>query len=900
MKKEVTLTAGRHCMIALGAWLALGVLVPNSAMGALVPPAHPLFEGDAVHEIHLTFSQPDWWNQLVDNFEGLDDPLYLEAEFDWSAGGVHFDSIGVRFKGNSSYQAYPGVKKSFKLDIDEYVEGQEIFGLDKLNLNNCFMDPSFVREPACYELCQAVGLPTVRTNYAALYINGTYWGLYVLVEQFDQEFIESRFGAQEEGNLWKGEPSGTFEYLGASESSYYNNYELKTNEDQNDWSGLVELVDAVNNTPIGSLQDTLHPLMDVNSALAMLAIDNFTVNLDSYVGRCANYYFYHRDLDSRFIFAKWDVNEAWGVFNMYGMSLTQLKQLDPFWTSTRPGENRPLAEQLWQVSDYEDIYLGHMKKLMAGAADPDTLLARMEELRDLIRPYVYADTNKMFSDTEFDNAMTSNIYDGPRLVPGLNAFVRDRDTWLRTQIGTWTPIEGLAINEVMASNDSTIADEHGDYDDWIEIVNISGSAIDLTGLGLIDHMDGSGAFIFPTTTLDPGEYVLVWADEEPGQGSYHAPFKLDGDGEEVYLIDGAVIIDQVTFPALATDLSFGRYANGVGDWGFMAPATPGAANGPHNMPPEITGTTHTPAAPTAVDTVWVTCTATDDGSVSSVVLTYDAGSGPVNVTLYDDGAHEDGASGDDVYGGEIPPFPLDTEVGYYITVTDNLGAQAIDPPGAPGVTYTYIVGYAAPQIYINEFMADNNGVIQDGAGDYDDWFELYNAGGTPLDLSGMYLTDDLTDPTQWQIPAGTIIPAGSHLLFWADDEETEGSTHTNFKLGKSGEQIGLYDTDDNGNVAIDTLTFGQQTEDVSMGRSPDGALCWRFYTASTPGTANGTAQDGDLDRDNDCDVDDLTLFIDVLLDPTADAMLALLADVNCDGATDGLDIQPFVGEMLSP
>ena len=549
------------------------------------------------------------------------------------------------------------------------------------------------------------------------------------------------------------------------------------------------------------------------------------------------------------------------------------------------------------MSDYDDIYLGHMKKLMATAAQPDTLLARMEELRDLIRTYVYADTNKMFSNSEFENAMTTNIYDGPRLIPGLNSFIRDRDTWLRGQIGTWTPIEGLVINELMASNDTAIADEYGDYDDWIEVANVGDSTINLTGLGLIDHMDGSGAFIFPATTLDPGEYILVWADEEPEQGSYHAPFKLDGDGEDVYLIDDAVIIDQVTFPALAGDLSFGRYPNGVGDWGFMAPATPGATNGPHNTPPEIAGTAHAPAAPTAAETVWVTSTATDDGTLSGVVLTYDAGSGPVNVTMYDDGSHADGASGDDVYGGQIPALPQDTEVGYYVTVTDSLGAHTTDPPAAPGVTYTYIVGYAAAPIYINEFMADNDGVIQDGAGDYDDWFELYNAGGTPLALGGMYLTDDLANPTQWPIPGGVTIPAGGYLLFWADDEEGEGSTHTNFKLGKSGEQLGLFDTDANGNVAIDTLTFGQQTTDISMGRSPDGADCWRFFMVATPGASNVVSHmPYDAEPDGDVDLDDVLQFESCLTGP----MGALAAgcevfDGDCDGDVDLMDFAGLQG-----
>jgi len=564
-------------LVILG--LTLAALSPGLASAALTPADHPLFDGDAVHEIHLTFHQTGWWNLLVDNFENYEDIPYLAAEFDW--GATHLDSIGVRFKGNSSYFSYSGYKKSFKLDIDEYVSGQEISGLDKLNLNNCFLDPTLVREKCAYEMCEAVGLPTVRTNYADVYINGDYWGLYLLVEQFDQEFIESRFGAEEEGNLWKGDPSGTLEYFGTNESSYYSYYELETNETANDWSALVDLVDRINNTPLAALPDSLHEALDVSSALAMLAVDLFTVNLDSYPGRGPNYYMYHRDLDGRFVFAKWDCNEAWGVFNMYGFSTTQLQQLSPFWTN--PSGNRPLAEQLWQISGFEDVYLGHMQKLMASVADPDVLVNRMEDLRDLIRTSVYAEPNNMFSTADFENAMTSTIYasGGPppgRAIPALETFIRNRDSYLQGLIGSWTPVVGLVLNEVMAVNNNTITDEHGDYDDWIEVANVSGATIDLSGLGLTDHLEGTPDYLFPSTTLAPGEYLIVWADEEPGEGDLHAPFKLDGDGEDVYLTDGAVIVDQVTYPALAGDVSWGRWPDGSGDWQLLNAATPGAEN----------------------------------------------------------------------------------------------------------------------------------------------------------------------------------------------------------------------------------------------------------------------------------------------------------------------------------
>ncbi len=565
--------------------LALLVMAPLAAQATLEPAEHALFSGDAVHEIHLTFAQADWWDQLEYNYDHYDDIPYIAAEFDWDA--VHFDSIGVRFKGNSSYHAYPGNKKSFKLDIDEYVSLQEIDGLDKLNLNNSFLDPSFVREKAAYELADAMGLAVCRTNFAALYINGSYWGLYTLVEQMDKQFIESRWGAGEDGNLWKGEPYGSLEYQGANESSYYSDYELKTNESVNDWSALVEMADTLNNIPPASLRDELHNVMDASSAMAMLAMDIFTVNLDSYIGRCANYYFYHRDLDSRMIFTKWDMNEAWGNFNMWGYSTTQLQQLNLHWTNPQYNEDRPLAEQMWQVSEYDDIYLSHIRRLMDGPADPDVLVARMETMRDLIRSWVYADPNKMFSNAEFESCMLSNVQEGNRTIPALETFIRNRDSYIRGQIGSWSPPEGLVINEIMPDNDGSVTDEWGDYDDWIEVANTSAVSINLSDYSLVDHHDGSTAFDFPSLVLGPGEYVVVWCDEEPGEGSLHAPFRLDASGEDVYLLEDAHIVDEVTYPAMGTDISWGRWADGTGDWRMLSVATPGAENENPTAPEDV-------------------------------------------------------------------------------------------------------------------------------------------------------------------------------------------------------------------------------------------------------------------------------------------------------------------------
>ncbi|MBN1426237.1 CotH kinase family protein [Candidatus Fermentibacteria bacterium] len=706
----------------------------SSVLGALTPPPHPLFDGDAVHEIRLTFHQEAWWDSLTLNYEGQQDPHYLAAEFSWA--GIHFDSIGVRFKGNSSYHSALGLKKSFKLDIDEYATGQTVYGMDKLNLNNVFHDPTFVREPCCYELCSSVGLPTVRTNYAALYINDQFWGLYILVEQFDAEFIESRFGLGEEGNLWKGDPHGSLIYRGPNESDYYPEYELETNEEENDWSALVELIDGLNNIPPGELPEMMSSLMDVNSALAMLAIDNFTVNLDSYIGRCANYYMYHRDRDGRFVFSKWDLNESWGLFNVGNMSPDQLRHLDPFWLNPMPGEMRPLAARLWQVPLYRDIYLGHMRRLMAGAALPDTLLARMNALRDMIRPFVYADQNKFFSNAQFDAAMTTDIVQGggpnPRIIPALEPFIRGRDAWLRQVIGEWMAPDGLVLNELMANNRASAADEHGDFDDWVEIANAGSAPVALGGMILTDNVGDPGShFVFPDLVLQPGGYVVVWADNEPQQGPFHAPFGLASAGEEVHLLQGMVTIDQVTYPQLGVDVSWGRWPDGTGAWQLLAQATPGAQNENTTDPEEIV-------------------------------------------------------------------------------------------------------------LFINEFLALNTGTNQDEAGEYDDWVEIYNPGPDPVQMGGLFLTDDLSFTTKWAFP-DTVLESGAFMLLWCDDDDN-GPFHASFKLSADGEELGLFGRISAGNALIDSHVFGPQEADRSEGRLPDGGDTWvRFFEPTPIASNNGAA-----------------------------------------------------------
>jgi len=141
------------------------------------------------------------------------------------------------------------------------------------------------------------------------------------------------------------------------------------------------------------------------------------------------------------------------------------------------------------------------------------------------------------------------------------------------------------------------------------------------------------------------------------------------------------------------------------------------------------------------------------------------------------------------------------------------------------------------QVVINEWMANNTHTLQDPSDlHFDDWFELYNAGSETADLSGYSLTDDLTKPTQFKIPAGTTIPAHGYLLVWADsDQPDNGQLHVNFKLAAEGEGIALFAPD--GSV-VDSVTFGAQAADVSYGRISDGGTQIAALPSATPGASN--------------------------------------------------------------
>ncbi len=153
-------------------------------------------------------------------------------------------------------------------------------------------------------------------------------------------------------------------------------------------------------------------------------------------------------------------------------------------------------------------------------------------------------------------------------------------------------------------------------------------------------------------------------------------------------------------------------------------------------------------------------------------------------------------------------------------------------------------------VFVNEWMASNTNYLSDPADqDFDDWFELYNAGDLPVDLGGYFLTDNLANGNQFMIPTNGqyVIPPQGFLLVWADNEPSQNTPdrpdlHASFQLSRTGEAIGLFAPD--GQTRIDAVTFGEQTNNVSQGRFADGAASLYFMTTPTPRGANTIGASG--------------------------------------------------------
>ena len=194
-----------------------------------------------------------------------------------------------------------------------------------------------------------------------------------------------------------------------------------------------------------------------------------------------------------------------------------------------------------------------------------------------------------------------------------------------------------------------------------------------------------------------------------------------------------------------------------------------------------------------------------------------------------------------LFRGEVPPFPAGSRIYYYVESrrgSEDMVSYFWPRNPVQGAASYRIVAASTKQVslVINELMPTNESAVRDPQGDFDDWIELHNPTDQRLDLTGMYLTDDLQNLRQWRFPRGSVIQPLGYLLIWADGDtgKTRGY-HAGFKLSSNGETVILVDTDERGNAILDSVTYAAVGKNESFGRLEGGDLA---IMPPTPGRRN--------------------------------------------------------------
>jgi len=361
-----------------------------------------LYNDKVIKRIDLTFNQTNWQFILAQNYNSKTDlPATLTMD------GKTYPNVGVRYKGQTSYQRVTSDKKSFNVTMDYLDPDQDLKGYETLNFNNSFEDNSYMREVFYENITRKYG-PSLKATFVNLYINGVNWGLYPHIQGLDGEYIKEWF-LSNDGTRWRceraagpgtppggGAPGGSgfgagtssLNYLGEDTSLYKPHYTLKRTEQSNPWADLVRVTRVLNSS---TQMDSLNKVLDVDRALWFLAKEILFGDDDSYVNKGGmDYYVYYDAETGRLTPLEYDANSimqnntsTWDIF---------LKEND----------NRfPLCNKLFKIPALRQRYLAHVRTMAQDIFNEANYVPRINQYFNLIDSLVQKDNKKLMTYSQF-------------------------------------------------------------------------------------------------------------------------------------------------------------------------------------------------------------------------------------------------------------------------------------------------------------------------------------------------------------------------------------------------------------------------------------------------------------------------------------------------------------------
>ena len=412
------------------AFILLSTFIQSAQSQDLFPGPGFLYSDEEVPRIDITID-PAYIDLILQDVTSNEE---YPAQFKMTRGiDVRtIENVGFRLRGNTSRFSS---KKSFKISINSFTPGKKWQGVEKINLNGEHNDPSIARAKLCWDLFREAGVPAPRANHVSVYINGDYVGLYLNVEHIDEEFVDTRFG-NNDGNLYKCLWPADLNYLGSNPDLYKftqndrRAYDLKRNEEIDDYSDLAQLIDVINNTSPSDFQEYLEPVFDVNTYLKNLVVEVITGHWDAYSFNKNNYYLYRNESNNKFQFIPYDTDNTFGIDWFIG----DLGTRDIYnWTSD---EERPLTENLLENPVYRDRFSFFMNRFLTESFSASVLSSKADALRDKIAPFTIDDVFRTYDYgyTYEDFYNSFEIATGDHVKYGIKSYINARHSSASSQL----------------------------------------------------------------------------------------------------------------------------------------------------------------------------------------------------------------------------------------------------------------------------------------------------------------------------------------------------------------------------------------------------------------------------------------------------------------------------------
>lgn len=383
---------------------------------ALYDAPEGVFDVSFVREMNLVFEDPNYHSVLVNSF--FNAPSYrIPATLNFE--GESYDSVGVRYKGNSTFclPTDQGNRKvPYNIEMNHFIQGQKLENLKKIKLANAWMDPTFAKEITASHIYKKY-LPSPEVNLLKLNVQDNYLGIYVNTESIDKQFLQKHFG-EKDGVFFKCDPVQVFcgentangnpdlKWLGADSASYYNSYDLKSDSG---WGTLMELIETINFD-----FDNLGEVLNIDRTLWAFAVNSAILNLDTYNGYYVHNYYLYQTEDGLFQMIPWDFDNAFAgaILGWEFFEPEVVYNYDTYGNQYFANE-RPLLQKLLNDPLRKKQYNAHLRTILAETLlDTATIRGGINELHNLAYSAVQSDFNKAFSMQQFSSNVEEDLWTG--------------------------------------------------------------------------------------------------------------------------------------------------------------------------------------------------------------------------------------------------------------------------------------------------------------------------------------------------------------------------------------------------------------------------------------------------------------------------------------------------------